>query len=146
VLPSELPSAVERVQNEAKDLRKSIVRLQESLASHEAGRLLIMSGRLEGRRAIVEVIADWEAPGLKAIAAALSAESGVVAVLVSATSPAFVVAACSADIDVDANSIVRHLTTRFGGRGGGKADLAQGGGLTGDPNAIAEAARELLQT
>lgn len=39
VLPGELPSAVERVQNEARDLRKTIKGLQERLATHEAARL-----------------------------------------------------------------------------------------------------------
>jgi alanyl-tRNA synthetase len=145
VTPSELPLAVERVQGEAKDLRKAIVRLQESLAGHEAARLLVNAPRLEGRRAIVEVIEGWEPPGLKAIAQALSLEAGVVAVLVSAATPSFVVAACSADLKIDANRIVRHLIERFGGRGGGKSDLAQGGGLTGGPSDIAAAARELLQ-
>jgi hypothetical protein len=38
------------------------------------------------------------------------------------------------------------LLKRFGGRGGGKAELAQGAGLTGDPQEIAAAARELIRT
>jgi alanyl-tRNA synthetase len=47
-------------------------------------------------------------------------------------------------VPVDAASTLKQLMHRFGGRGGGKPDLAQGGGLTGDPHEIAAAARELL--
>jgi alanyl-tRNA synthetase len=59
--------------------------------------------------------------------------------------PFAVVIARSADVPVDANAILRALTERFGGRGGGKPDLAQGGGLTGDAAEIRRAARELLE-
>jgi alanyl-tRNA synthetase len=41
--------------------------------------------------------------------------------------------------------MVRALTERFGGRGGGKPDLAQGGGLTGDLTEIVGLARKLLE-
>jgi alanyl-tRNA synthetase len=47
-----------------------------------------------------------------------------------------VVVAASRDTGVAANMILGHLLTRFGGRGGGKADLAQGGGLGASPEAV----------
>src|SRR6476620_7468238 len=40
VLPAELPASVEKLQADAKDLRKTQSRLQEQLAGHEAERLL----------------------------------------------------------------------------------------------------------
>jgi alanyl-tRNA synthetase len=40
--------------------------------------------------------------------------------------------------------VLQQLLKRFGGRGGGKPELAQGAGLTGDPQEIVAAARELL--
>ena len=55
-----------------------------------------------------------------------------------------VVAARSHDVAVQANGVVNALTARFGGRSGGKADLAQGGGLTGTSDEILAAARGLL--
>ncbi len=36
--------------------------------------------------------------------------------------------------------MLKELINRFGGRGGGKADLAQGGGLTAAPEEVAAAA------
>ena len=72
-------------------------------------------------------------------------DSGSAAVmLISASSPAFVVVARSAGVGVDAGAVVKQLMERFGGRGGGKPDLAQAGGLGGDTAEIAAFARPLL--
>jgi alanyl-tRNA synthetase len=43
-----------------------------------------------------------------------------------------------------ANDIVAALTAQFGGRGGGKADLAQAGGIPAAADAIVAAARALI--
>ena len=45
---------------------------------------------------------------------------------------------------VDAAAVLKALVARFGGKGGGKPDLAQGGGLTGSLGEIVDAARDLL--
>jgi alanyl-tRNA synthetase len=42
--------------------------------------------------------------------------------------------------------VVRRLTDRFGGRGGGRPDMAQAGGLSGHTGEIAAAARALLES
>jgi alanyl-tRNA synthetase len=63
----------------------------------------------------------------------------------SATEPALVVVARAQGLPVDASAVLKGLVARFGGKGGGKPDLAQGGGLMGDRAAILDAARtELL--
>jgi alanyl-tRNA synthetase len=144
VLPAELPAAVERLQGEGKNLRKTIGRLQESLAVHEAARLLNAATASGSLRVVTEVIEGWDAQGLKAIAAALSTNPNVAAVLVSSSTPSFVVVSHSADASLDANNILRQLIERFGGRGGGKPDLAQGGGLNAAPADLVAAARALL--
>ena len=146
VLPAELPAAVERLQSEGKDLRKTIGRLQESLAVHEAARLLKTANTAGDLRVVVEILDSWDAQGLKAIAAALSTNPNVAAVLISSSTPAFVVVARSAGASIDANKILRQLLDRLGGRGGGKPDLAQGGGLNAPPVEIAAAASELLNS
>jgi len=65
--------------------------------------------------------------------------------LFSASSPFAVVVARSRDLPIDASAVLRALTERFGGRGGGRADLAQGGGLDGAIADIVSAARDLLR-
>ena len=137
VLPGELPSAIERLQGEGKELRRTLSRLQESLAVHEAARL--RAGATNG--IVVDVLDGWDANGLKAVATALTSEPGMAAVLISSSTPSFVVVARSADVTIDANRTLRALIDKFGGRGGGKPELAQGGGLNAPAAEIAAAAR-----
>jgi alanyl-tRNA synthetase len=154
VLPAELPAAVERLQHDAKELRRALARFQESLAAHEAARLLSAAPAADGAHVVVEALEGWDAQGLKAIASSLTATPGVAAVLFSRSSPAFAVVARSGPLDspsatssgnvFDAGRLLRQLLERFGGRGGGKPDLAQGGGLTGDVEEMLAAARELI--
>ncbi len=92
----------------------------------------------------MEVIAGFEAQALKTMASAIAARGRAIAALVSASSPALVVIARSPDQTVDANAVLRQLIAQFGGKGGGKPDLAQGGGLVGEPSAILAAIRGML--
>ena len=144
VLPHELPSAVERAQLDSKDLRKTVSRLQGELAGHEASRLLEDAALVGDRRVVVQALEGWDAAGLKAIASSLVAQSGVVAVLVSAGNPIAVVVARSQDAALDSSKGLRMLLDRFGGRGGGRPELAQGAGLAGTIEDILAAAREVV--
>jgi alanyl-tRNA synthetase len=144
VLPRELPDAIERAQSEAKALRRTVNRLQGALAGHEAARLVAQTPLREGRRVITQVVDGWDASGLKAIASALLTESNVAATLVSLGDPIAIVVACSPGAGLDAGNTLRILLDRFGGRGGGRPDLAQAAGLVGGVDEILAAARELL--
>ncbi len=137
VLPHELPAAVERMQGEAKELRRTVRAFQESLAAHEAARL--------AAPLVVEALDGWDAHGLKLIAAEITRRTSAAVALISTTAPFAVVIARSADRPTDAGAVLRALTERYGGRGGGKSDLAQGGGLAGNISDICATARELLQ-
>ena len=57
-----------------------------------------------------------------------------------------IIVACSPGAGLDAGKTLRILLDRFGGRGGGRPDLAQGAGLKGSPDEILAAARELLRS
>ena len=141
VAPSDLPATIERLQQDLKQSRKDMARVQQSLAVHEALRLLGDATSIGGVRVVAQALEGWDAAGLRAIATALTAHQGVAAVLLSATQPAAAAVARSADVALDANALLRTLMATFGGRGGGKADLAQGAGLAGDRAAIIDAAR-----
>ena len=144
VAPSELPSTIERLQQDLKQSRKDIGRLQQSLAVHEAARLLGEATSIGGVRVVAQALEGWEAAGLRAIATSLTAHERVAAVLIAGTQPAAVAVARSADVALDSNALLRTLMAAFGGRGGGKADLAQGAGLTGDMAAMLDAARAAI--
>jgi alanyl-tRNA synthetase len=99
---------------------------------------------IEQVRVVMTAVEGWDAAGLKAIATALTTHPHVLAVLVSLAVPASIVVARSPDVDADASQVLRKLVSRFGGRGGGKAELAQGGGLSAPAAEILRAAREIV--
>ena len=146
VLPRELPAAIERMQAETKDLRRTLRRFQEALAAHEAARLISACEVGSGAAlVIVEGLDGWDVNGLKAIATHIAAQANAAVALFSTESPHAVVITRSPGMAVDAAAVLGAVIERFGGRGGGKADLAQGGGLATDLAEIAAATRQLLQ-
>jgi alanyl-tRNA synthetase len=145
VAPSELAAGVERLQSDAKTLQRTIRGLQEQLAVHEASALVARGEHAGDRVIVVEALDGWDAAGLKSLAAAASAAEPRSAIaLFTSTSPALVVIARGKEGRVDAAAVLKALTGRFGGRGGGKPDLARGGGLIGAAANLVAAARELL--
>jgi alanyl-tRNA synthetase len=139
VPPVEMAASVERMQQEGKALQRTIRGFQEKAAAHEAHALLA-KGHI-----IVEAIDGWDAQGLKAIAAAATAaDPDAVVALFTTTTPAQVVVARGANAKADAGAVLKQLAAKFGGKGGGKPDLAQGGGLNAGSKDLIAAAREIL--
>ena len=147
VTPGDLPATIERLQADAKATQRTLRGVQEQLAAHE-GRGLVARGEAQaGRIVIVDALEGWDAPGLKNLAAAATAaEPTAVVALFSRSSPAIVVVARGAAASIDAGGVLKSLVSKFGGRGGGKPELAQGGGLTAAPADLIGAARSLLIT
>ncbi len=140
VPPIDMSSSIERLQEDAKFVQRTVRGFQEKLAIHEAQALLA-----KGSIVIAEVLEGWDAQGLKAVAvAATAAQPHAVIALFTATSPAQVVVARGAGSPVDAAALLKQLTAKFGGKGGGKADLAQGGGLSAPVSELVAYAKELL--
>jgi alanyl-tRNA synthetase len=144
VLPAELPDAVRRLQADSKALRKRAADLQVSLSAHEADRLLAQAAQQEPAAIVAAVMDGWEATGLRAIASSLIARAPVQVALASGEQQVSVVVAQSSG-GPSAADVVVGLTARFGGRGGGNAELAQAGGLSGPAAAVVQAAREAMK-
>lgn len=143
VSTAELPESIEQLQRDVKEGRRALAALQIELARYRAGELAASAEETPRGRLVARVV-DADANGLKALASAVTGRPGIAAVLVSTGTPARVVIARSPDLDVRSNDILAVLTATFGGRGGGKPDLAQGGGLSGSAEEILAAARRLL--
>jgi alanyl-tRNA synthetase len=145
VAPEELAGAIERMQAEAKSQQRASRQLQEQLARHEAADLLTTGERSGQLLVVSKVMAGWDAAGLKALAAAASQlDSHAAVALFTDATPALVVVARGVDAQVDAAATLKSLVSKFGGKGGGKPELAQGGGLTGSSADLVAAARQLL--
>ena len=143
VLPAELPAAIERLQSENKAQRTTARTLQSQLVAHEARALTDAAESTAGRRLVVRRMEGFDAQGLKALALAIAATPGAVACLLSADEPPLVVIARSGDVALDSSSVLRGLIERFGGKGGGRPELAQGA-LAGPADVILEAVCKLL--
>lgn len=146
VQPPELASAVEKLQVEAKAAQKTIRAQQEQLAGYEGTALAARAEPVGDRLIVTDALDGWDAPGLKAIAAAAVATRPSLAVtLFNRSEPAIVVAASGAASGVDAAAIVRQLIASYGGKGGGRRELAQGGGLSAATDELLASASRLLR-
>jgi alanyl-tRNA synthetase len=143
VLPVELAAAIERLQLEVKDRKRQNVALQTELSRFQALELAAAAEEVAGVRLVAHAV-DADANGLKSLASAITTAPGFFVVLLSTATPALAVVARSKDAAPSAQQVLTALIAKFGGRGGGKPDLAQGGGLTGAPEDILRAARQLL--
>jgi len=144
VLPAELPAAIDRLQAESKDLRKQVRELQTSAAAHEADALAAVAEETPAGRLVAAALPASDASVLKTIAARITERSGYIAVLIGGPAPAALVVARAADVTVDSSALLRALVARHGGKGGGRPELAQGGGLTSPAAEVVQSARDLV--
>ena len=145
VPPAELAAAVEKMQAEGKTLQKVMRAQQELIAGHEAQRLVQRAETVGARRVVVDALDGWDAAGLKALATAATAQSPALALaLFNRHEPFVAVVAAGAEADVDASAVVKSLTATFGGRGGGRREMAQGGGFGAPLDKLLEQARRAL--
>jgi alanyl-tRNA synthetase len=145
VPPADLAAAIEKLQLESKSLQKSLRAQQEQLAGYEAQSLVARAVRTGNGLLLVEAMEGRDVTGLKALAiAAATIAPSLAVVLFSRTDPAVVVIAAGRDARIDAAAVLETLTAKFGGRGGGKRELAQGGGFGAPVDQLVEAARAAL--
>jgi alanyl-tRNA synthetase len=145
VPPAEMAGAIERLQADVKAQQKALRGMQDKLATHEAHGLLAKGTRAGDRLVIAEAIDGWDAQGLKSMAVAASALDPSAAIaLFTVASPALVVIAKGPNGGIDAGAVLKELVAKFGGKGGGKPDLAQGGGLNASTPELIGAVRQML--
>lgn len=145
VFPADLPAAIERLQKESKDLRKQMRDFQEKQAAHEADALSARAESVGAVRIVIATLPGWDANGLKGVASRIAERADHVAVLLGAPAPAALVVARGGDVPLDAGAMLRQLIDRHGGKGGGRPELAQGGGVTAGAPDVVQSAREIVR-
>jgi alanyl-tRNA synthetase len=85
---------------------------------------------------VIERLDGWDVAGMKTIATAIAERPGYVAVLIDSLAPTSIVVARATDVKVDAGMLVKAVATKLGGKGGGRPESAQGGGLSAPPDEI----------
>lgn len=119
------PQLAAQMVEEHKELNRRIRVLEELAAEVEAEKLL--AGACDG--IVTQVFDNRDAESLKKLAHALTAHPGTVALLASRDKDtARLVFARSADASGDMSALMREACATLEGRGGGRPELAQGGG------------------
>ena len=130
--PLETANGVKALWDDLQSGHKRIEELESKLLDAEAAEFPVRDGL---------AVAAFKGRGIetiKLLAQKISTRPGVVALLADESDQIRVVFARSADSTVDVAALLKRTLEKFGGRGGGRPHLAQGGGLT------ASSAEEIL--
>ncbi len=144
VFPHELPEGIARLQAANKEAQREIKRLREALTGYEGAAWRERAVAIGPLRAVIAAVEGHDASSLKLLAAIAADAPGHVAVLFSAGRPAVVAAAAHPSVAADCGALVREMCARFGGKGGGRPAMAQGGGLDAAAADLVAFAREWL--
>ncbi|MDC0390809.1 alanine--tRNA ligase [Candidatus Thioglobus sp.] len=136
--------AVEKVTQlikQQKELEKQIATFQKKLASNQGDDLLNQAQEVNGVKLLSTVVEGVSGKDLRDIADKLKDKLGSVVVVLAAVSgdKISLVAGVTKDLTgkYQAGKILNHVATQVGGKGGGRADMAQGGGT--QPENLAKA-------
>jgi alanyl-tRNA synthetase len=122
----ELPQQVQKAIQESKAAGKVQQKLLEEIAELHAGRLLATAAGAP--RIITSVFPEREAGFIKLLAQKLTAaHADVVALLACGAGQPTMVFAQSPGMKFNMGALMKEAMVKLGGRGGGSADLAQGG-------------------
>ncbi len=142
VTTEEIPDRVGRLRDQVKERDEAIKQLKAKAASARAEDLLGQTREVAGVKVLAGRLPDLDPEGIRAAALHLRDRlgSGVVVLASDGEGKVSAVAAVTPDAvakGVHAGKLVGALLGQVGGRGGGKPDLAQGGG--GDPAKLPQA-------
>ena len=135
----ELNQAVERLQEEGKQLRRRLRRARERLLKAEAAELVeaaVARGPYRVVRQVRERSSDSPegvAGELRGLAQELMRRPGVVALLAGVGERTHLCFACAEGLNLDVASLLRETCAALGGKGGGRPHLAQGSAPPTDP-------------
>ncbi|HVO31669.1 MAG TPA: alanine--tRNA ligase, partial [bacterium] len=133
VASTAVPEAVEKLLEERKGYLKEIEKLRGQIASAGAGDLAAKARDVKGVKVVSAIVEMADPNGLREYAEKLRDKLGSGVVVLGAKNAegkATLIAAVSKDLTgrVKAGDLIKALAPVVGGKGGGKPDMAQGGG------------------
>ncbi len=130
--PAEIPAQVNKLLDQVRRYEREIEQLKMKLALGHSESASEDVREVEGIRVMTRRVADLDANGLRQLADTLSQKlkSGVVVLGQTTNGKASLVARVTDDLTtrLNAGQIVREIAAIVGGKGGGRADMATGGG------------------
>lgn len=128
--PANVPALTQRLHAQVRDLQRENTLLQEQVLGHEVAALLATAPRIEGAALIEYLAADRPIDVLKQMAALLRTQPQAIGLLASTAGDKLTVIFCrSDDLTLHVGNLLRDVLAAFGGRGGGRPEYAQGGGV-----------------
>lgn len=126
----EIETRVQSLTDKQRELEKQLERTEQKLASYQANVLLDKAHNINGTNLLVEKVAGIDGKTIRSVMDSLKSRlPNAVIVLVGESDDLALSASVAKDLTnkVKAGDIVRQLAGELGGKGGGKADYAQGG-------------------
>ncbi len=132
-----LLNRIEQLQNEAKHLRKVEETQRAQAAAGAADDIVATATDVNGVNVIAHIVSDLDGKSLRTLLDAVRSKKPSLCVVLGSVSDGKVALAIGVSADLTARGLhagtmIGKLAPMVGGRGGGKADMAQAGGTNGD--------------
>jgi alanyl-tRNA synthetase len=128
----DIPSQVEKLQEQVRRYEREIEQLKLKMAQSESASAADAAREVSGIRIIARQVSNLDANGMRQLADSLSQKlkSGVVVLGQANDGKASLVARVTDDLTnrLNAGQIVKEISALVGGKGGGRSDMATGGG------------------
>jgi alanyl-tRNA synthetase len=130
--PENVPELIAKQTQELRDAGKSMEKLVENLAELEAAELWQQAPEKAGVRVIRRVFEATEGKRAKVIAHAVAKQAGAIALIGVKGMPSLLIFSQTSGGKANLSEVMKQTVAKFGGKGGGSRDFAQGGGLPAD--------------
>jgi alanyl-tRNA synthetase len=127
--PDTLPELIAKQSQELRAEMRGRERLLARLAEYQAREMWQSAAVVEGRRVVRQIFQAEDSAQVKLLAQALAKLPGAVALLGVKGQPTKLFFAQTPGGTSEMNGVLKQTVTKFGGKGGGGRDFAQGGGL-----------------
>ncbi len=128
---AQVPILIERNLSQIKELQRQIDDLQTELLGFEALQLLSTAREISGYRLLQQMFTDKDVATVKRLANQLQQHERVLCLFgILHAGKATLIFARAADVAVHVGNLLGDSLREIGGKGGGKEDFAQGGGIT----------------
>ncbi len=128
---AQVPILIERNLTQLKELQRQIDELQTELLDLEAIQMLSRARELGDYRLLQQIFTDKDVATVKRLASQLQQYDHVICLFgIIHAGKATLIFARAADVNVHVGNLLRDGLQAMGGKGGGKEDFAQGGGIT----------------
>jgi alanyl-tRNA synthetase len=127
--PETLPELIAKQSQELREGMRGREKLLERLAEYQAREVWQETPAFEGRRMIRKIFPAEESAQVKMLAHALAKLPGTVALLGIKGQPTKLFFAQTPGGPSEMSNVLKQTVAKFGGKGGGGRDFAQGGGL-----------------